>query len=247
MNELIKNSYDINIKKIYKDFFYYMNEKIKIIKLKEIPININNKINILKDKRISQIVLTKNKEYFTKYKNEYIILLKINDLDNNIDLEYINIFNIENNLEEKNIIEEYEKQIDELESKIKEIHKDYYIGLAEISVSILNDNIGIKESAIGHNISFDKISKEELNNPLNFIKIDKMYNMANYIKYKFFNDELNIEELKQIIKKIKDEKEYKRFIAHMLYPNYYFESNDKEKVIKKHKKYEKMILMITEK
>ena len=242
MNELI-----INIKRIYKDFFYYMNEKIKIIKLKKIPLNINNKISILKDKRISQIVLTKNKEYYTKYKNEYIILLKINDLENNIDLEYMNIFNLENDLEEKNIIEEYIKQIDELESKIKEIHKDYYIGLAEISISILNDKLGLKESVIGHNISFDKISKEELNNPLNFVKIDKMYNVANYIKYKFFNDELNIEELNNIIKSIKEGEEFNRFLAHMLYPNYYFESNEKEKIVKKHKKYEKMILMITEK
>ena len=247
MNELIKNNYGINIKRIYKDFFYYMNEKIKIIKLKKIPLNINNKISILKDKRISQIVLTKNKEYYTKYKNEYIILLKINDLENNIDLQYMNIFNLENDLEEKNIIEEYIKQIDELESKIKEIHKDYYIGLAEISISILNDNLGLKESVIGHNISFDKISKEELNNPLNFVKIDKMYNMANYIKYKFFNDELNIDELNNIIKSIKEGEEFNRFLAHMLYPNYYFESNEKEKIVKKHKKYEKMILMITEK
>ena len=248
MKEFIKNNYKIDIKKIYDDYFYYQNEKIKII-IKEDYIKDINKyikmINIINDKRISQFILNKNNEIMTKYKDKYIILLKINDVDKNINLDYLNIFNKKiNDIKEIDIIEEWSKQIDTNEIEMKEQYKDYYIGLAEISLSMLKNNQINQTKVIGHKIKFENISKEELNNPLNFIIVDRIYNIANYIKYKYFFEKINYEEMEIILKELKNEQEKNRFLSYIIYPNYYFESKNKEKIVKKHKEYEKMILFL---
>ena len=102
------------------------------------------------------------------------------------------------------------------------------------------------EKCIGHDIKFEKINKEELNNPINFVRIDKIYNITNYIKYKFFKNELSIIELENILEKSKKEKNINSLLAYMLYANYYFESENKEKIVKKHKEYEEIILFMEE-
>lgn len=250
MKEFIKINYKIEIKKIYDSYFYYQNEKIKIIVKNEYIKDINNyikAINIINDKRISQFVLNKNNEIMTKYKDKYIILLKLNDIDENINLEYLKIFNKNiNNINEINIIDEWTKQIDLNEIEMKEQYKDYYIGLAEIALSMLKNNQGNELKVIGHNIKFENISKEELNNPLNFVIVDNIYSLANYIKYKYFIKKINYNEIEIIIKDLKNEHEKNRFLSYMIYPNYYFESKNKEKIVKKHKEYEKMIIFLKE-
>ena len=115
MKEFIKNNYNIEINKIYNDYFYYKNEKIKITTYNNEE-DINKYINVVKDKRISEFVINKNNQIISEYKNKKIILLKINDLNQNIDMEYMNIFNVDNKyIKEKNIIDEWEKQIDDIE------------------------------------------------------------------------------------------------------------------------------------
>ena len=246
MKEFIKNYYNIEIKKIHNNYFYYDNEKIKIIKYNKKE-NINKYINIINDKRISEFVLNKNNEIITKYKEENIILLKINDLQKEIDLEYLNIFNIDNEkLDIRDLIKEWENLIDDSEIKIKDIEKDYYIGLSEIAISMMKKEKSDIKKVIGHDIKFNEITREEYNNPLNFVRVDIIYNISNYVKYKFFNEQINMIELEHIIKKLKKEQKLESFFAYMLYANYYFETENREKIIKKHKEYEEILLFIKE-
>jgi hypothetical protein len=53
-------------------------------------------------------------------------------------------------------------------------------------------------------------------------------------------------ELEHIIKKLKKEQKLESFFAYMLYANYYFETENREKIIKKHKEYEEILLFIKE-
>jgi hypothetical protein len=170
MKEFIKNYYNIEIKKIHNNYFYYDNEKIKIIKYNKKE-NINKYINIINDKRISEFVLNKNNEIITKYKEENIILLKINDLQKEIDLEYLNIFNIDNEkLDIRDLIKEWENLIDDSEIKIKDIEKDYYIGLSEIAISMLKKEKSDIQKVIGHNIKFNEITREERHKLIEILK-----------------------------------------------------------------------------
>lgn len=245
MKEFLKVNYNINISKIFNDYFYYDGEKIKIIKYEDDIKKINDFkeiINIINDKRISEFIVNKNNEILTKYKDKNILLIKINDLDEQIDYEYYKIFNKNINiLEDKNIISDWEKQIDELEIDINDKYKDYYIGLAEIALSLLYENNINVNKIIGHDLKFNKINKEELNNPLNFKKIDKFYDISNYIKKCFFENKLKKEEIEKVKNEITNINEKNRFIAYMIYPNYYFETEKKEKIIEKHVKYKALL------
>ena len=123
MRDFILLNYNLNVKKIYKDCFFVNNEKIKIVKLKkniddlDYLFTLSNNLyykNILVD----TFILNKDGNCYTKKNDEYIILMKINDIvDEVIELEYLKLFEQENNLKYKNIVEEWNEKIDDLETK----------------------------------------------------------------------------------------------------------------------------------
>ena len=250
-------NYNLRINKIYKNIFFIENEKVKIEKLKDI-----SKINILVELTnnmyenkipVDTFILNVNNEYFTKKNNEYIILIKINDNDEFIDLnEIIKYSKIINNLESYSVIEKYKKEIDQFEDNInnyelniEEIRKtaNYYIGMAENAISLLSD-YKYNTNELGCNVNIYKFNKKEINNPLNYIKINKYYNITNYLKTKFLKNIFDYEEIEKVLKEIKTEEEEAIFFSYMMFPNYYFDifnnEIDEKKIeflIKNHKKY----------
>lgn len=267
MKEFIFINYNLIIDKIYKDYFFINDEKIKIIKYKEDINKIDKLVHIsnelYKNKLfVDTFILNKEGKFITKNNKENIILLKVNDRDKLIDINYLKKFRIINNLEKENIKEKWIKEVDEFENKIIEYNMEnkliqnssnYFIGLAENAIALINE-YEITNEIIGHNINFYKINKSEFNNPLTFIKIDKMYDMSNYIKIKFYRNELSLDEIDTILAEMNDESQEAKLFSYLLYPNYYFDlisENFDEKrlhqIVKKIKKYEKMLVYVKEK
>lgn len=265
MKEFILINYNLNIDKIYNDIFFIEDEKIKIIKMKDIS-KIEKLFLLSNDMyrnkiMIDTFILNKNNGYYTKKNNEYILLLKINENDEYIDLnEILKYSNNINSLEKYDILEKYKNRIDKFEENInkyvdiEDVNKtaNYYIGMAENAISILNEYKD-ESNDLGHEINLYEFSKKELNNPFNFIKINKLYNISNYLKYKFITNRFDYNELDLVIKNMKTEKEEGLFFAYMLYPNYYFDIFDKEielkklkKVIKNNEKYINVLRYIKE-
>ena len=212
---------------------------------------------------VNTFILNNKNEYITKKNNEYIILIKINENDEYIDLEeIIKYSNNINYLEKYNILEKYKEEIDECEDKLSKYDKEvievrktanYYIGMAENAVSLLKDYKD-ESNELGHKVNIYNYSKKELNDPMNFIKINKLYNISNYLKYKFINNKFDYYELEIIMKQIKTETEEALFFSYMLYPNYYFDIFENEinikrikNLIKNNKKYINVLRYIQEK
>lgn len=267
MKEFLLINYNLKIDKIYNNIFFIKDEKVKIIKIKDIS-GIEKRINLTnemykKNIMVNTFILNNKNEYITKKNNEYIILLKINENDEYIDLEeIIKYSNNINYLERYNILDKYKEEIDECEEKLSKYDKEvievrktanYYIGMAENAVSLLKDYKDESEE-LGHKINIYNYSKKELNDPMNFIKINKLYNISNYLKYKFINNKFDYYELEIIMKQIKTETEEALFFSYMLYPNYYFDIFENEinikrikNLIKNNKKYINILRYIQEK
>lgn len=270
MKEFIYNNYNLLIEKLYGDYFFVKDDKVKIIKLKDIKnineiekkIEISNNLYKMKN-YVNTFIINKENKYITKKNNGYILLEKINDRDNCINLNYLEKFNgIQNNLEKRDIVYEWETEIDKFEEKIITYDKEYkmmlkssnyYIGLAENAIKLYKETKKTNDENISHAVGVYDFSKENLNDPINFIKSDRIYNITQYLKKLIIENTLSLEMLEYILDKI-NENEIELFFSYMLYPNYYFELvNDKieEKKIKNIIKiipiYEKILAYIKEK
>lgn len=268
MRDFILLNYNLNVKKIYKDCFFVNNEKIKIVKLKksiddlDYLFTLSNNLyykNILVD----TFILNKDGNCYTKKNDEYIILMKINDIvDDVIELEYLKLFEQENNLKYKNIVEEWKEKIDDLEAKIGGFNNEYsivqktvnyYLGMAENAVSLLNETKNINNNSIGFKVKLVEFNKSTINNPFNFFKINKMYNIAIYIKNKIFKNMVDYNELEKIVKEIENKEDEIALFSYMLFPDYYIDIVNEEikeeeikKIIMYNKNYKKVLVYLKE-
>lgn len=238
MRDFILINYGYDVKKIYNNYFFYNNEKIYIVKLNNNIEYINDMFNLtnyLYSKKIfvSTFLYNKKGEYYCKKENEYIILLKINDRDNYISLNYLKQFqNINSNLKEINLLELYKQEIDDIELKMVDFNKEhkllqnsinYFIGCAENAIQLLSEYNYIKFEDIGHLIKYYDYTKENFNDFRSFIKVNKMYDIANYIKYNFYHGNIDYDEIYNIIKNIDNEYEEMILFSCLLYNNFYFD------------------------
>ena len=129
---------------------------------------------------------------------------------------------------------------------------NYYIGLAENAISLLGE-INANNNSIGHKITPYNFNKKELNNPFNFIKINKMYNVSIYIKNKVLSNRFDYNELDQIINGIENDIDEAALFSYMLYPDYYIDlvkeeinENKIKKLIKLIPIYEKILIYMKE-
>lgn len=268
MRDFILLNYNLNVKKIYKDCFFVNNEKIKIVRLKknmddlDYLFALSNNLyykNILVD----TFILNKDGICYTKKNDEYIILMKINDIvDDVIELEYLKLFEQKNNLKYKNIVEEWKEKIDDLETKIGGFNNEnsivqktvnYYLGMAENAVSLLNETKNINNNSIGFKVKLVEFNKTTINNPFNFFKINKMYNIAIYIKNKIFKNMIDYNELEKIVKEIENKEDEIALFSYMLFPDYYIDIVNEEikeeeikKIIMYNKNYKKVLVFLKE-
>ena len=240
INTILLN-YNFKIIKIYKgysdNYFFINNERIFIKKIT------NEKIDSLlkiieelyrRNIKVDTFLLNKNNSYFFTYKNDKYILYKENRYVEKITLDELKSFwDVHSNLDSFDIINNWKIEIDYIEKNMTEYNKEYeiiknsinyFIGMAENSIELLNlykHIIISKNDSIGHK-HFTNLDASYLDNPFSFIKTNKMYDVALFFKYSFFNNNVNYNELDMIINN-NDEYENAFLFSCLLYPDYYFE------------------------
>ena len=239
MKNFILLNYNIEVDKIYSDKYFFVNdEKIYIIRTnkkdKEIDYlaALSNEL-FLNGIKVNTFIINNEKKYFTKKDNINIVLLRVNEYENDFNInDIIRFQNINSDLENVNIIDKWSKTIDDLENELVDYNEeyqliqnsiDYFIGMGENAISLLNNHKDkIVNDSIGHLINYKVFNKCILNNPFNFIKINKMYDIANYIKYKLLTNRIDYDEIDIIINNNSDIENIYLFSC-MMFPNIYFD------------------------
>lgn len=192
------------------------------------------------NKYCHEVVFNKDKNLLTFYDNKPYILIKKNIcIDSRVDINEIINYDIpiylDSGIDWKKLWEEkidyYEYQMNQLAVKYKILKKsfDYYIGLSETAISLLN-YVNIKD--VKYFVSHRRITENEMLddffNPLNIIIDNRTRDIAEYIKVNYFNgiiieneifsylDDLNFNYTENLL-----------FFSRLLYPSYYFDMYDK--------------------
>lgn len=267
MKDFIYINYDIFVDKIISNYFFVNDDKIIIMKYSGDTKRLDDLVeltNLLYSKGtyVNTFILNNKKEYYTKRNNEYIILLKVNDRQQDVSVDYLNKFNnINNNLVQLDIKNKWKDEIDDLENKITELNKEYniiqksfnyYVGMSENAIQLIAEYDLTNLNDISHNICLDTYNVQELNNPFTFVRGNRMFNISLFIKYNFFNGLLDYDLLDEILISITDENDEAILFSSLLYADYYFDyvkdildlkKNEEclEKYINKIKEYEKLL------
>lgn len=276
MKEIINYYYNFDIQNIeenksHSSFNYYGEEFYFVFfnrtkeELKDI-ILISNELK-LKNIRVHDIVLNRNKELITKVGDKEYILLKLNNnKSQKIDFIYICEINSRLKLNGKNSKlyrnnwgELWSKKVDYLEYQISELGKNkkiildsfsYYVGLAENAISYVNKvNKVIKMSefdniSLSHRRIFFPNTSLNYFNPLSFIFDLEIRDISEYIKVGFFNNEDTMLDLITYLKiKKLTPYSYHMLYARLIYPSYYFDMY--EEVMNNNEDEEKILQIIS--
>lgn len=240
MKDFIYINYNIIVDKIYikdnKKFFFISNEKVYIIEYegkKELLLELFNISNYLFNNgiKVNTFIFNTKSECYTKKDEIYIVLMKENSIEE-VSFDYLKKFNnIKNNLNKFDVIKEWSLEIDMIESELLEYNKEYplvqksinyFIGLSENAIELLNNYSNLKCDSIGHKVGYNLYKDNILNNPFTFINTNKMYDYANYIKYKFILNEIDYNELETVIN-TNDEVDNVFLFSSLMYSNIYFD------------------------
>ena len=281
MNNEINYYYKILPDKVYKsneDYYFFYNGKkyyliLYLYSYTELSIIITiineyNKRNIVIDNILQNI----EGSFISSINGKNYILLVKND--DSIDYDLESIIDFDRVLKTKRgkelgyvswdilwsrKVDYYEEKIGDLINKNELIKKsfDYYIGLSENAISY------VKYASLEYNYDILTIGHKRFNknisnirNPFNLVIDYEVRDIAEYIKYKFFNETFSFSELESIINKNKySEYEIRLLIGRLLYPNYYFNliddlfknidcNNKLNSIINKIDMYEKLLLEI---
>ena len=276
----IQDNYNLKIDKIYKnenESYFFVNDKKIYIKSvgesneKEIDelIKLTNDL-YSKNKPTETFLINRQGKHTIKHKNRKMALLMANKAENTV-LNYNDIIagTIEikdHTIKNYDIYNEWKKIIDNFEENIVKYNKEfqlimkyanYYIGLAENAIQLLGETKATKETDkyLGRLIKENKYNYKNYVDPFAYIKTLKLYDVANYFKYKLYIDEIDYEELESAKKNLEDEDDKKIFLSIVVFPTEAFERMNKileekmdEKAIvenvKRIKKTEQFILYI---
>ena len=194
---------------------------------------INNK------KYCHEVIFNKDKFLLTFYDNKYYLLLKKNIyIDKKVDINEIINYDIpvygEYSLNWKklwmNKIDYYEYQMSQLAVKYKTLKNsfDYYIGLSETAISILNyvDTNDIKYYICHIRIKANE-KLDQFFNPTNIVIDNRVRDIAEYIKINLLNENIDIDQAIYYINNIElSNTESLLLLARLLYPSYYFDLYD---------------------
>ena len=232
MKNLIKYYYGLDITYIrQKDNVYYF--KIDGYDFIFYPVD-NSFINIYE--------YIRNNNYFhtvfntlqggitVMYNNENYVLMRINIGDRDITLnDIVNEIELNSWFDKKNWVVLWSNNIDIIENELKIIDKkypylsmvsNYYIGLAENALQFINEvNINCKNYLTHKRIK--SMSLINFLNPANLILDNRVRDISDYFKNKFFSGE-NIDEIYRVINFLSNDEKI-LFFARMLYPTYFFD------------------------
>lgn len=248
MKETIKFYYDTYIKELYEInngyYFYLNNYKYYFIEfnrdIREIDIlfKLSNELynkNILVD----TFILNKDNKVLTNIQNKNYVLLRVNSIENdkyNLKdiIKFNNLYTSNTKIEPWSTL--WINKIDAFEEKISELNNDYpiiqssfdyYIGLAENAISYINDTF-IEENNFKINLNHKRIKdayQGYVNNPLTFTFDYRVRDIAEYIKYNYFNNTINYDEIEEVILNSDLNKgELRLLVGRLLYPSYYLDT-----------------------
>lgn len=265
MKNVINYYYGIIVnefKKTQSNFIFYLNNsEYEFI---EYYGDVNKLVNIYSTlkfymKEVSEIITNKRNSIITYYENKpYILLKKSNFRNKEIELNdiasYDSIVYIKEELNWKKLwigkLDYYEMQLDEVGIKYPMLKQsfNYYLGLSEIAINLLNY---VNTKNLNYYISHKRLeTKGELFNPLNIIIDSRARDIGEYIKRKYFYDEIQLQQLEEFIISSRFTKdEILLLLIRLIYPSYYFDIYEKvfisdefekelNKIIKKNAEYE---------
>lgn len=248
MKETIKFYYNVFVEKIYEIsngcYFYYSNFKYYFIsydselnKLEELFKISNDLYN--KSILVNTFILTKDNKYYVEKESRIYVLLRVNSIEEDIIsiselIEFNNSVILNNNIVSWSSL--WGKNIDMFESEISELNTDYpliqstfdyYVGIAENAISYVN-NTFLEEDINSFRVNLNHKRINEcyqgyINNPLTFTFDYSVRDIAEYTKYNFFNNSLNISELESILLSSFSKGEIRLYYARLMYPTYYFD------------------------
>ena len=254
MENIIKNYYNLNIED-FKEYTNYLliksNQHYYVFKeylgdLKELQeiITILNQNNIKYDK----ILLNRENEPITKYNNKEYILIEL-ILDNKEVNE--NFFMIKTNSNNKNCSDIWIKMIERINNP-KSVINNYYIGLTENAIALYNRSI-LLNGDLNYVISHFRVDYP--NYSVNYLDPTKMLvdvlgrDIAEYVKSKFFKNNIEVEEIVNLIEKYRlNDKEINILISRLLFPSYYFDllknNENEDKYINRSSEFENLIYQL---
>lgn len=272
MKNIIEYYYNLRIDELHnKDDNYYFNINNNNFIFKPYTGNIERsydiyKLNsILSNKfNIDNIIPNKYNNPLTKINDNFYILTSNKKekkltlpLISNMALNNINIESLERNKWEvlwENKVDYYEMQLGENEKKYPLIREsfDYFVGLAENAISYLvNTKLELQPTINDQKVVSHNNIEISLNEPSNLILDHKARDVAEYIKYSFFNNNQNIfNELNEYFyHNYYSPYGIRVLFSRILYPSFYFNTYDKiisgkveekelNKIISKINKYE---------
>ncbi len=249
MKREIQINYNLFPLKIYSNqcnFFFFLNEKkIIIAELEDEKVNLERIIKLSNSffysgMAISTIIMNKENKYYFTYHNKKYVLLLDNSTDNDLrvieDIIDINV-SLDAEVERLNIIktqDNWKSRVDKIEEKMLEFNKEYgyiqevmnyYIGLAENAIQLLN-HVNCDDKYLVRNLECKKYTNFNISNPMNFICGNKMNDLSNYLKKKFFYDKEDINEYLIKARKTLNVDDYVLLFANLLFPNYFFDEVD---------------------
>lgn len=248
MKETIKFYYDTYIKELYEInngyYFYLNNYKYYFIEfnrdIREIDIlfKLSNEL-YNKSILVDTFILNKDNKVLTNIQNKNYVLLRVNSIENdkyNLKdiIKFNNLYTSNTKIEPWSTL--WINKIDAFEEKISELNNDYpiiqssfdyYIGLAENAISYVNDTF-IEENNFKINLNHKRIKgayQGYVNNPLTFTFDYRVRDIAEYIKYNYFNNTINYDEIEEVILNSDLNKgELRLLFGRLLYPSYYLDT-----------------------
>lgn len=184
---------------------------------------------------INQIILNIYDEAITNYENDFYILLKIDYKNENIkNIKFHQVPNFKlDSLKRNNWSYLWSAKIDYVEYQIEHLMNkypilydsvNYYIGLAENAIFYFNmlslDNVPLY-------INHRRMYQDSLYDPLEIIVDYKVRDISEYIKIKFIEKSMDIDEIKNLILSLNLENiDYVLLYVRMLFPSFYFDIYD---------------------
>lgn len=187
-----------------------------------------------------QIILNSENNIVTYINDTAYILLKINCNNREIDLYDVNIFanfyikeSLDLSLKRSEWYNLWTEKIDYIEYQVAQLGKNfpiirnsinYYIGLSETAISLLL----LIKNPIFLSLSHRRISLKsktvEFYNPLNFILDNRVRDLSEFCKEKFFSSSLSLYDIKSLINNYNlNYDEILLFYIRLIFPTYYFD------------------------
>ena len=228
MRNAIKYYYNINVGEInFRENYYYFNNYI----LKEINHKIDFSIYnyfIKNNLYIYKIVFNKFNSAETAIEGKIYVLLIVDykhELNLSLILDFAKKINYKYKLKWSNLwkskVDYYESISDNFKNKV--LMKDffYYIGLSENAIRFYEENNEDYSLSFSH---YRICSSIDIFSPDNIIVDSCVRDISEYIKYSFFEEKFEIDDINLYLKKIYlNRDDYILFISRLIFPTFFFD------------------------